>query len=78
VKVLDSDKTALSAVIKGLLAFWIVPYAAMLCAGTLAHHHPDLFNWVFRFGYWDWVLINITLTIIRSGKVLKWYLKEEK
>lgn len=73
----DSDKSDTEMWVKLIIGIFGISYIVMIAAGTLAHHHPDLLHVLWRFSYWDWLLITIILTPLRGGKVSKWYRKED-
>lgn len=76
--VLDSDKNGGAIIGKLLGGLFLVPWVAMLAAGAIASHHEPTLNWVYQFGYWDWVLANFVLALVRGTRNSKWYLKTEK
>jgi hypothetical protein len=76
-KVIDSDKSTAEAFGKLTGASLLVPYCAMLAAGTLGHHHEFL-HFLTEFSFFDFFLINVVFALLRGAGTRKWYIKEEK
>ena len=58
------------------LGFFVRPWVAMLALGTIGHHYDNQF--LMHLAYWDIVLANLALTLVRPTPISRYIIGKEK